>query len=67
MNRVLIPECYPDNLLLRILGFNKNDIEHSGVQGKGEVINKLVIRKNKSQFGIGLIDEDIDSNITLNY
>jgi hypothetical protein len=45
-------ECYADEILLRILGFSKKNIEHSF--GRSRVCSKL----SKTTDAIGLIDED---------
>lgn len=51
---IIIVECNPDELLVRLLGFTK--IKHGG--GKGKVLKK--VRDNPGS--IGIIDEDPDSN-----
>jgi hypothetical protein len=48
-------ECYPDEVLLRVLGVPKRQLLHEA--RKGEVLNWL----KKTPGGIGMVDEDPDS------
>jgi len=45
-------ECYPDELLVCLLGTPRRNVRHA--RGKGDLLNKL----RKLPVGIGLVDED---------
>lgn len=49
---MLFVECYPDELLVRILGVPRRAIRHAC--GKGNIFNRL----RQLEAGTGLIDED---------
>ncbi|MGA4578545.1 hypothetical protein [Limisphaera sp. VF-2] len=49
---MLYVECYPDELLARLLGVPRREIRHA--RGKGNILNRL----RNLQAGQGMIDED---------